>query len=68
MALIRLLKNTLTKETNNGNKLNKILDTTPERFDVFNATGNQVYKLGALVDGVPNEQEKALMLTILAKL
>ena len=67
--LKRLLKQNFIKETNNpSDKRSKLLELTAAGLAEINAVRNQMYNMGALVDGDLTDQEKAAMLTMLTKL
>ena len=68
-VLKRLLHQQLIKETDNPNdKRSKLLEITPAGFMEISAVKNQLEKMGNLVVGDLNEEEKIFLLTILAKL
>lgn len=68
-VLKRLLKQKLIQQMNNpDDKRSKLLAISAEGLDEINKVRNQIYKMGALVDGDLNEQEKATLHGILSKL
>ncbi|OAQ42324.1 hypothetical protein A5893_04230 [Pedobacter psychrophilus] len=68
-VLKRLLGQNLIKESNNPNdKRSKLLELTTAGFMELNAVKDQLEKMGNLVAGDLNEQEKIFLLNILSKL
>ena len=68
-VLKRLLRQKLIKETDNPNdKRSKLLAITSAGFHEIQAVRNQLEKMGTLVAGDLNEQEKIMLLNMLSKL
>ena len=68
-VLKRLLRQKLIEETDNPNdKRSKLLKLTPAGLIEINAVRSQLEKMGNLVAGDLNEQEKEILITMLSKL
>lgn len=68
-VLKRLLRQQLIKESNNPeDKRSKLLELTPLGLAEINAIRTQMLNLGTLVEGNLDEQEKAMLLSVLSKL
>lgn len=68
-VLKRLLRQKLIEETDNPNdKRSKLLAITPAGFNEINAVRSQLEKMGNLVAGDLNEQEKEILIAMLSKL
>jgi DNA-binding MarR family transcriptional regulator len=68
-VLKRLLRQKLIKETDNPNdKRSKLLELSPAGLNEINSVRCQLEKMGSLVAGDLNEQEKIMLLNMLSKL